>query len=70
MWRLLACGGTLVHAAVGTFSILSASPAAGPAELMLIGATTLLPSAFGLAAVIMAGMLHNPPEVLRLHPAS
>jgi hypothetical protein len=66
MWRIVAAGGTLVHAVAGTWSIMSAATRLGPGELLGVGLTVLLPGVVGLAVVGLVPLLDTPGKVFSI----
>jgi hypothetical protein len=62
MWRTLASGGALVHAATTSWSFVTASMQNGPGGWLVAGLTAAVPGLCGLGASLVLHLLSRPPE--------
>jgi hypothetical protein len=63
MWKTLASGGTVAHAAVGTWSLAHVAGQMEPAGWVLAGMYALGPAVLGLVLTVLVTMATTPPVV-------
>ncbi len=64
MWKVLASGGALTHAAAGAWSLISAAAQSEPVSWAYAGVHALGPGMLGLATTVLVILATRPPEVL------
>ena len=60
VWKVLACGGVLAHAAAGTYSLVGSAVQSQPMSWLLLGAYTFAPVLVGGGVALLAGFLGQP----------